>query len=613
MLKFHRKSKILLAISVKEVYNNREVINSLRREREVSVMYLNQPVKIPENVSGITRKTIKHVTYVYYAYDRKYDPKKKYSVPKNTTIGKCVEGNPDMMYPNTNFLKFFPDAALPEETESKVCRSSCLKTGAYLVLKKIITAYGLDTMLQTILGKDSDLFLDLAIYTIITENNAAQYYPDYAFNHPLFTQGMRIYSDSKVSDFLSHLHPDQRIAFEDLWNESRDRREKIYLSYDSTNKNCQAGDIDFVEYGRAKEDPSKPIVNYAIAYDTKNELPLFYEDYPGSLVDVSQLQFMLEKAKAYGYRNIGFILDRGYFSKENIHYMDKCGYAFVIMVKGMKELVKDLITEVKGSFEEDYRYRIRDYKVSGITVERQLYPSDKQKRYFHIFYSERKYVSEREALETKIEQMGEMLKKYEGRPERPPKSFSKYFDLIFHQEGTKDETFLCGRELADVINEEVKRCGYFVLITSEKMTAAEALALYKSRDASEKLFRGDKSYLGNGSFRVHRNESMRAKIFVEFVALIIRNRFHTCLRKQRIANGNKQNYLTVPAAIRELEKIEMVQISEQGYRLAHGVTKVQKEILKAFGMTASDIRTEAEHINEKLKSAKDAEANRKAV
>ena len=29
-------------------------------------------------------------------------------------------------------------------------------------------------------------------------------------------------------------------------------------------------------------------------------MPLFYESYPGSIVDVSQLQYMLEKAKGYG-------------------------------------------------------------------------------------------------------------------------------------------------------------------------------------------------------------------------------------------------------------------------------------------------------------------------
>lgn len=47
------------------------------------------------------------------------------------------------------------------------------------------------------------------------------------------------------------------------------------------------------------------------------------------------------------------------------------------------------------------------------------------------------------------------------------------------------------------------------------MTAKEAIELYKSRDASEKLFRGDKSYLGNKSLRVQTDEAAGAKIMIE--------------------------------------------------------------------------------------------------
>ncbi len=31
------------------------------------------------------------------------------------------------------------------------------------------------------------------------------HYPSYAYSHPLFTEGMKIYSDSKVSDFLQSM------------------------------------------------------------------------------------------------------------------------------------------------------------------------------------------------------------------------------------------------------------------------------------------------------------------------------------------------------------------------------------------------------------------------
>ena len=128
---------------------------------------------------------------------------------------------------------------------------------------------------------------------------------------------------------------------------------------------------------------------------------------------MSQLQLMLEKARGYGYRQIGFILDRGYFSKENIHYMDKCGFEFVIMMKGMKDLVRELVLETKGRFEDKRKYSIRDYKVSGYTVKKQLYPSDEKERYFHIFFSDRKKNAEREKLEAKIDRLSAFLKEHE--------------------------------------------------------------------------------------------------------------------------------------------------------------------------------------------------------
>ena len=562
-------------------------------------MYLDFKVKIPSDSAGITRKKIKGTTYIYYSYEHNYSSEKGYTVPKSTSIGKCTDDEPDLMYPNTNFLKFFPSEELPE-TKGGAHRSGCLRIGTYLVLRRIIAEYHLDEMIGNIIGKNSGLFLDLAVYSIIAENNAGQYYPDYAFNHPLFTDRMKIYSDSKVSAFINSITGDQSRAFLDEWNEKQDHSQKIYISYDSTNKNCQAGDIDFVEYGHPKEDTGAPVINYSVAYDRNNAKPLYYEDYPGSIVDVSQLQYMLEKAGGYGYKNVGFILDRGYFSKENIHYMDKYGYEFVIMMKGMKELVKSLVLEVKGTFEEDRRYSIRDYKVSGITVKKQLYPSDEKERYFHIFYNDRKRSSEHEAIEAKIDRMAECLHKHEGtKYEIKGSGFAKYFDLIYYNKGKKDEKFMYGRELCDVINEEIRLCGYFVIITSEKMTAAQALDLYKSRDASEKLFRGDKSYLGNKSFRVHTSESVHAKIFIEFVALIIRSRFYTCLKEQMQKNG-KKNYMTVPAAIRELEKIELIRQSDREYRMDYAVTATQKEILKAFNMTAANIRTQASVMNEDL-------------
>ena len=562
-------------------------------------MYLNLTVEIPKLKTGISRKKIKGTTYIYYEYGRKYYSDKKYTVSQCTSIGKMCEDNPSAMIPNTNYLKFFPDAELPEELPVST-RSGCLKIGSYLVIKKVIEYYKLNQKIGDIIKKDSGLFLDLAAYAIVMENNAAQYYPDYAYNHPLFTDRMKIFSDSKVSRFLRDISRDDSIEFQNAWNASRDHREKIYISYDSTNKHCQAGDVEIAEYGHEKERQKKPIFNYSIAYDKNNRLPLFYEAYPGSINDTSQLQNMLEKAKSYGYRNAGFILDRGYFSEPNIRFMDRNGFDFILMVKGCKTLVNELVLRNKGNFEDEWENSIPYYDVNGITVEDYLFPADEKKRYFHIYYSDFRKARERANLQRMIREQKAALENLKGTEDKIDSRSIPYFDLIYHKDKDGKERLQFVRERKDVISRDIRLCGYFCIISSGKMTAAQALDLYKSRDASEKLFRGDKSYLGGRSIRTCHDEPTYSKIFIEFVALIIRNKIYTCLTDRMKEIHKKKNYMTVPAALKELDKIELIRQADGIYKLDHAVTATQKDILQAFNLTATNVRKEAEKIGREL-------------
>ena len=566
-------------------------------------MYYDFLVKIPENTGKITVNRRGETTYIEYTYARHYNAEKKYNVPQRTTIGKQSRVDPAMMQPNQNFVKFFPEVSLPDERNHSD-RSSCLRVGAFLVIRKIMEEYKLPEILSDYWdNRGVGLFLDLAAYSIICENNAGQYYPDYAYNHPLLTEDMTIYSDSTVSRFLSSITSDDKVGFLNQWNASRNHREQIYISYDSTNKNCQAGDIEMAEFGHPKDDQGVPIFNYSIAYDVDNKEPLFYETYPGSIVDVSQLQFMLEKAKGYGYRKIGFILDRGYFSKKNIQYMDACQYDFVIMVKGMASFVEKIILKHKGSFEKKRSCVIPEYQAYGKTIQEKLYADDETDRYFHLYHKVKKESAERGCLEDKIQKMTEFLKKQEGKSITFGDAYHEYFEIFTHEKNGGSKKFLYAKEKSEVIEKEMDLCGYFVIVTSKKMTAAEALSLYKSRDASEKLFRGDKSYLGNKSLRVAGNESAAAKIFIEFVALIVRCKIYMQLKAMMKEMAKKPNYMTVPAALKELEKIEMVRQMDNVYRLDHAITATQKTILKAFGIDENYIKTSATRLSELLKVA----------
>jgi len=70
-------------------------------------MYSDRPVRIPEIPGKIFFDRKNDAVYVRYLRERKYDPIKKYNVPKYAEIGIQIENMPTMMIPNGNYPDYF--------------------------------------------------------------------------------------------------------------------------------------------------------------------------------------------------------------------------------------------------------------------------------------------------------------------------------------------------------------------------------------------------------------------------------------------------------------------------------------------------------------------------
>ena len=68
-------------------------------------MYLDYLVDVPDEKGKITFREKGNAKYVYYEYERVYDPKRKYTTVKRSTIGKLSDEDPNRMRPNENFRK----------------------------------------------------------------------------------------------------------------------------------------------------------------------------------------------------------------------------------------------------------------------------------------------------------------------------------------------------------------------------------------------------------------------------------------------------------------------------------------------------------------------------
>lgn len=529
--------------------------------------------------------------YVYHVLESTYIPEKKYNVDKKVCIGKMIDDQ--YMNPNDNYFKYYDHQV--ETLKEPPVFSDAIKMGNHMVISKILKDTHLKELINSVHDSDAQLIMDLISYFIVCEDSVMQHYPDYAFDHALFSD--HITDDSFISRMLK-----ERISYEDTqlflqaWNRIQNRDELTYISYDSTNMNTVSEGIEMAEFGHAKDDSEKPQVNISYAINQNNGRPLFQEIYPGSLVDIGQCKFMVDKAKEYGYDNVGFLLDRGYCSSANIKYFDNNGYDFLMMMKTGQTIVKEVMEEVKMKLRMNVSYFISSHNVYGITRKGKLYAKDTQERYYHIFYDDVRASQQRMDLMKYYEKVSEDIdKKVDAKITKRENAgkYEKAFKLNYDDNG-----YLRSYEKKmDVIQKEVNDLGYFVLVTSKEMSAKEALDIYRNRDSIEKVFRSLKSWLGFGTYRVHGQTALEAKSHLLFIASIVRNEIQQHIKE--LLEKDRKNF-TVPSVIRELEKITVVRNANKEYVRRYALTSKQKKILSQFDLTEKDLNELVAEYNKRL-------------
>lgn len=571
-------------------------------------MYMKTPVLIPYETKKIVQtKASNGEIYIGYTTATHYDPATKKSTSTRKGIGKMVPGDNTMMYPNETFFQLFKDRTVPEDTLGK--RSRCINIGSFIVFQKLIHESRLDEIMPKVFGDEAGFALDLAMYNLVSQSNVMQFYTNYAKTHPVLTKKQKMYSDSTVSNFFQSLGMDRKdVEFLNEWTAIKDKNGRIYISYDSTNKRCESGNITLAEPGHAKKgEGNGKIINISVGYDHVNKEPVFYETYSGSIVDVSELKTMLKKAKAYGFDHIGVILDRGYFSRDNIQFMDKNNVPYIIMVKGLMPWIQDMVLDNMGKFEHDGKHRIEEKGVNGMTIFTPVSHVTDSERYCHLYYSPELDISETKQVDKKIGNLEYSLDSLiERGPVRKfkPEMYNKLFKLNYEQKDGK-YTLISYSRKDEEIDKLYKLCGYFVIVTTENMSAKEALITYKNRDEVEKLFRANKRFAR--SEKVSSNFSVYGKTLVEFIAMILYSRFVAALERASIKLHRRPNYFSSTAALQELEKITMIADPTNNYQLETTLSKAQKEILDAFDIKYDSIRRYGEQISQILCKRKKGE------
>lgn len=505
-------------------------------------------VKIPSSRIKTVPKGNGGPVYIYYVDRYYYDKKKKYSSDKRIIIGKKIDD--EYMIPNDNFLKYFPERASELISDAPDIFSDTLHVGVMSVIDKILNDTGVGTLLDSTFDDSSQLIKDIISYMIVEESSKYEDFPYFEREHNTFTS--RVYSDSTVSDLLrNEITPVKIKFFLDSWNKINSDIEDVYINVDATNINVTNEFEGLGEYGKAKDDESLPQVNITYMSKAIDNTPLNYSLYHGSVNDAAEFKFIIRDINRYGYKNV----------------YNECSIK-----------LKDMVTCYIG-----------EHEVSGVTKKVKLNESGKKNvyGYVHMFYSDKTASLEREAILQSVYEYEKSLRKLldenKDLSEADLKKYSKWFRFKTEPSTKAVYDFV---KKTSVIEEELKKCGYFTLLSSKKMEAKDALDIYSQRDGVEKLFRTLKTSMDFDHVGVHSRKSLEAKVFITFVASIVRNEIFKGTRK---LDSKLRKTYTVPVTVKELETIEATKNSDNTYYRRYVLTAKQKKLLSLFELSETNI------------------------
>ena len=527
-----------------------------------------------ENVKVIRPKTTKIQkrngdSYVYQVTGKTYKKDKKYTVDNRKMIGKMIDD--EWMIPNEYFSQYYPDISIEQEAPKF---SDTLRIGCFLVIQKLFKDLQLEELINSVFGESTAFIEDIVSYIISNESCTFQYYSNYMRNHPALDKSYR--DDTQISRLLKCSIKEEDInLFMHAWNQMNKTIECIYIGYDSTNFNTSAQGIELADYGHPKVDEGLPQYNLAYAVKQIDSTPLFYELNDGSVIDNTELEIMLEEAKEYGYEKIGILMDRGYISEKNIKMLRNKGYEYILMMKQNQTICQEIIKEYGAAIQSLEGYYISEHEVYGTTVKKELYGEEVS---IHIYYDDVRASEEKIAMMSKYDGWEkELEKKVEKKiaTEGELKKYKNAFKLRYDQNGY----LLSYQRNSRAIKEELRKVGFFFIITSEDMDTVKTLDVYRGRDNIEKMFRSLKSGIDFNKARVYSTESLKSKIFITFIAMIIRNAMF-----QKMENLRRKNRkaFTISEMISELENIECTKNNVGKYRRRYALTSKQKQILKQF-------------------------------
>ena len=390
------------------------------------------------------------------------------------------------------------------------------------------------------------------------------------------------------------------------------RSSSEFYSLDLTSVSTYSKMQGWAQWGHNRDNEDLKQTNIAMVTDADG-IPVMFRMLPGSIADMAVMQTTVDDMRRLGcYGRL--VMDRGFESAENISKLLDLGVDFTMPSNARAEPIKKLmsmaVSDMGNSsafrFHEDRAYKAIEYEVGVPDIDgnaeyiirvpqnqknsteiNRLFETSRKLKAFVVFDP----TKAADDMNSMMSMINETELRLENTKHKDPGAMyrgvhpyiRRYLDY-----SVDDDGMMHIHRKTNAMTFADNRAGMFVMLSSENTTWEQMMSSYDVRDWVEKAFDVYKNDLDGNRTRTGNEERARGRLFIKFIALIMRIRIQNMLRdhdRDVLSTGEKKdsvNGMTVDEVLLSLNTL--MAIGNTGDWRLTAVTRNVREIFRLFGL-----------------------------
>ena len=455
--------------------------------------------------------------------------------------------------------------------------------GNVYLLRQLAARIGLTALLQRVFSEDAARLLALAFFEIC---EAA---PLYLFPHWIdstYMDTVKALSSAELTTLTQRLGcmEGEREEFFRQWIAQCSPVQTIV--FDITSLSSYSNLLNEVEWGYNRDHDHLPQVNLGMVYAEDEQLPLYYQVYPGSIRDVSTLPNIVHYLEALALVPHLFVMDRGFYSAANLAALANHSFKFLLPLPRTVTLFTDLLTQHYQTLTAlPNSFLFQDEILCHVQT---AIPFNMTPVYAHLYFDPTRHHDQAQRFLTQLWKAEATVQRetfhQSHEAQHALSAQLKGAAPFFRITQTADHVDISRDALA--LTRRLAPMGTTILLTNQAdLERAQVLRLYRHKDFLEKTFDTLKHEFDGQRLRGHSTEAIMGRLFLKFVSLIV----YSALTKTMRMHHLFARY-SVRELLYELKKIRLVEM-KNGTQVLTEISKRQKHIFKTFEMDVPIVKT----------------------